>query len=320
MDAVPSKKLRRLYRGLVVLSCLLIVGWCAFAAVRYFHLDYHLKCAFNRCETGQVSQPKHGPRLDDRLGLTLNHLYFETYAKPLVGVNQNLSGLTYMPEYDQLVAVVNRPGTLLVLQTDGEVLRRHPLTGVSDTEGVAYLGDGRVVVLQEKKRTIAVLTLPERDGEGIIADKAQMYPLPMAKQRNSGPEGIGYDAQTDTLYVVKEKAPTGLYSIQGIGRGTPIVHRDLSHLLAATGFATDLSSVEFDPVGRRLLLLSDEAQALFTLSLEGELLQSRSLWPSVGGGFALPMPQPEGVAIGANNHVYVVSEPNLFSVLAPEAR
>lgn len=313
MYAVSPKNVTRLCRGLVVFLCLLVVGWCVFAAVRFFHLDYQIKCAFSRCDTQELSTLERGPAS----GLSLNDLVFYVYDQPIPEIDKNLSGLAYMPEHDQLVAVVNRPGTLLVLSTEGKLLRRHPLTGVSDTEGVAYLGQNKVAVMQEKKRTIAVLTLPSQDGVGIVADKAQMYPLPMPKQRNSGPEGIGYDAETDTLYVVKEKDPTGLYAVQGVGRGGPIVHTDLSHLLAQARFATDLSSVEFDPVGQRLLLLSDEAQALFTLSLDGKVLQRKSLWPSKGSGFELPMPQPEGVAIGANGFVYVVSEPNLFSVLGP---
>lgn len=318
MFALSPRGLNRVRRWSVVLLCLLIVGWCLFAAIRYFHLGYHLECAFNRCGPALPTQAEQLTQKRPFVGQDLNHLHFTIYAKPIVGVEQNLSGLAYVPERDELIAVVNRPGTLLILNTDGQLLRQHPLSGVSDTEGVAYLGHNRVAVLQEKKRTIAVMTLPLNDGEAIQAQQDNMYQLPMAKQRNSGPEGIGYDALTDTLYVVKEKSPTGLYAIQGIGSGGPVVHTDLSHLLANSGFATDLSSVEFDPMGRRLLLLSDEAQAIFTLSFEGDVVQYRTLWPTTGRGFELPMPQPEGVAIGADGRVYIVSEPNLFSVLVPD--
>lgn len=316
MSAFSPKTLTRLSRVLVVTLCLLIVGWCVFVAIRFFHLDYHVQCVFEQCETNGLTH-RQQPNKYIEQGQTLSDLQFQIHAKPISQVDKNLSGLAYMPERDELIAVMNRPATLLVLSKEGELLHRYPLSGVSDTEGVAYLGDGRVAVLQEKKRTIAVLTLPANEGEEIVADKALMYPLPMEKQRNNGPEGIGYDAETDTLYVVKEKKPTGLYGVQGVGRGGPITHTDLSHLLSNTGFATDLSSVEFDPIGRRLLLLSDEAQSLLTLSLEGEVLERRSLWPSRVDDFEWPMPQPEGVAIGANGHIYIVSEPNLFSVLVP---
>ncbi len=306
--ARPSRRFRRF--GMLLL-CLFAVGGGLFVAIRFYHLPYMIECAFGRCEAvapakGKLDGPTDGP--------DLNHLSFKIYAQPIAGIDKNLSGLAYMPETNQLITVLNRPATLLVLDTDGQLLRRHPLSGVSDTEGVAYLGHNKVAVLQEKKRSIAVLDLPQHDGEEINAQQAIKHLLPMVKQRNNGPEGLGYDAVTDTLYVVKEKDQRGLYAITGVATGGVIEHTDLSHLLANVDFATDLSSVEFDPVGRHLLLLSDEAQMIFTLSLQGELLQSRSLNPDE---FALPMPQPEGVAIGAQGHIYVVSEPNLFSVLVP---
>ncbi|MBP6563813.1 MAG: SdiA-regulated domain-containing protein [Neisseriaceae bacterium] len=315
-----TQRTSRLWRCLVVCLCLLVVGGCAFVAIRFFHLPYHLECVFTRC--GDEAKPLWGDanaHVEPALGPDLNHLTVSIDRQPIIGVDQNLSGLAYMAETDQLVAVLNRPGTLLVLSTEGKLLRRHPLSGASDTEGVAYLGNNKVAVLQEKKRTIVVLDLPQADGERIDASQALKYPLPMVKQRNSGPEGMGYDEQTDTLYVVKEKDSRGLYAVKGLMSGGPVVHEDLSHLLVGTEFATDLSSVEFDPVGRHLLLLSDEAQTIFTLSLDGALLQSRSINPDAGNGFTLPMPQPEGVAIGAHGRIYVVSEPNLFTVLVPTA-
>ena len=59
------------------------------------------------------------------------------------------------------------------------------------------------------------------------------------------------------------------------------------------------------------LLLSEEAAVLTEYSRSGEILSLLPLWRG-RHGLARKVPQPEGVTLGPDGALYLVSEPNLF--------
>ena len=88
-------------------------------------------------------------------------------AKVVGGVQNNLSGISYDEQRDQLWAVLNNPEELLAMSKDGEVLARYPLSGFSDVEGVTYLGDGLLLLAEERQQGLVAvsythLTLPTK--------------------------------------------------------------------------------------------------------------------------------------------------------------
>lgn len=221
------------------------------------------------------------------------------------GVRDNLSGLAYDPQGQRLLAVVNQPATLLVLDTDGHVQRRIELDGFVDTEGVALLPGGRVAVTEELRNQITIFDLPAPGVDRVLHAAAVRLPLQGFQRGNDGFEGLAYDARSGCLWMVKEHRPRGLYQVCGQTPDTLRV-RDLSHWLQQAGAGSDLSGIEIDPVQGHLLLLSDESHRVTAMDRHGRVLAHRNL----GGAQEPTPPQPEGIAVDAQGRLYVASEPD----------
>lgn len=236
-------------------------------------------------------------------------------AKPVVGIDRNLSAITYDSDQDRLLAVINGgPTELVVLSKRGELLERYPLHGFGDIEGVTYIGHGRVAVSDERAQQISIFQLPAQPRVVDISE-ARYFSLGINLNGNKGFEGVTYDAAGDRLFIVKERDPRQLYEVRGVaasleGRMQLAIH-DRSAWIADQVFATDLSDIHFDAQTGHLILLSDESRLLMELSGEGEMISYRSL----NGMFSdvrHSAPHPEGVTIDNDGILYVVSEPNLF--------
>ena len=80
-------------------------------------------------------------------------------------VTNNLSGLTFDEQRNQLWAVVNNPEELIALDLNGEFIARYPLKGFIDVEAVTYLGDNLLAVAEERSQSIVILPVPTRPGE-----------------------------------------------------------------------------------------------------------------------------------------------------------
>jgi uncharacterized protein YjiK len=309
----------------LITGCLLVaLGYGVYVAVRFHHVDNHLY----RWWTGRDG---HDAQMSREPGLGLERYRMDGAGRPVAGVDRNLSGLAFDTERQRLIAVINRPATLLTLDLEGQVTGRHRLRNASDVEGVAFLGGGRVAMVEEGTQRILLAAVPDGGQDGDLdLQRAPSLQLdlgasaaspdtkaegPSGPGRNQGLEGIGYDPERDQLYVVKEHSPRALYRITGWGRPTKdapgaLVVEDLSAWLRQLADATDLSSIEVDPATGHLLLLSDESQALVELDRQGARVGRTSL-----DG----VPQAEGVALGPDGTVYLVSEPNLFYRLRPES-
>jgi len=304
--------LKRLHRWMIAVAVMAAALAVAYPLVRFFHVENRaLRWARDWRPDARWNQPRWRGA-----SLWLPGYRFDIEGRRIAGVEDNLSGLAFDAHRRQLLAAVNRPAEVLVLDLDGNVLRRHRVHGASDVEAIAWLGGDRIALLQEGRRSVIVATLPARDGARIEVGEARLIPLHMDAAGNDGPEGMGYDLAGDILYIGKERAPTGLYALHGVMSAAEVSQTDLSPWLRALPFATDLSSVEFDPVHRHLLLLSDESQLLAELSADGQPVSWCAL-PT--GDWALPAPQPEGVALDDRGTLYVVSEPNLFYRLRASA-
>ena len=248
-------------------------------------------------------------------GLLSEHYQVQVDAKVVPGVQQNLSGLSYDEDRDQLWAVQNNPPELLAVDKQGQLIARYPLNGFSDVEDVAYLGDDWLLLVEERERALVVVSVP-KSAAPLQRKDGKVLSLELGRMGNQGFEGISYDRSGDRLFVVKEHSPIKIYEIRGFGRSLKgnfaleiIDHADW---VRDSVLATDLSAAHYDQRSQHLMLLSEESKRIMELDgRTGVLLASLKL---KGGDFGLAesIPHAEGMTFDNQGNLYIASEPNLF--------
>ena len=273
--------------------------------MRVLHLDdrfYHWLTAPSAAEAAP------GSLLAQRYKVQLD-------AKVVPGISDNLSGLAYDEQRDQLWAVINNPEELVAMSKDGEVLARYPLSGFTDVEDITYLGDGLLLLAEERDHALVVVQVPHAPG-ALFREDYRALTLGIGRDGNKGFEGVGYDRRGDRLFVVKEHSPMKLYEIRGLKRslqgdfGIEVLDHD--DWIRDSVFATDLSAVHYDERSGHVALLSDESKRIMELnSHTGELIGMRTLNQGFAG-LAEAVPQGEGMTVDDRGNLYLLSEPNLF--------
>lgn len=247
-------------------------------------------------------------------------LDFSTYrvtveARPLEGLTENTSGLTYSSVTGTLFTAINDPPTLAELSTDGRLLRRIPLIGAEDVEGITHVEGDRFIIVDEGKSRLNWITISP-DARSIDLAGTPFVTLDLGTVSNLGFEGISWDQRRQELVVVQEMLPVRVYVVDGLdravqGQGLGISLREWRPDSWAGHGVSDLSSVTLhDPTGH-MLLLSHMSSLLIEYDAKGAPLSLLSLWAG-RHGLRAAVPQAEGVAIGPSGEVYIVSEPNLF--------
>ncbi|WP_425313525.1 SdiA-regulated domain-containing protein [Pseudomonas putida] len=238
-------------------------------------------------------------------------------AKPVAPGLENLSGVTYDYDQDRLLAVTNKgPKQILVLSKDGDILAQYPLEGFDDTEGLAYLGNGRIAVADESLQQLDIITLPEQP-RTIAVEEAQFIALLInPTHSNKGFEGVTYDAANDRLFAIKERDPRQLFEVTGVMRSIDqgklqIKVIDRQDWIDNSVYARDLSDGYYDPRTGHLLILSDQSRSITELDASGKFVSVRSLVGALSD-LQHSAPQPEGMTMDRDGNLYVVSEPNLF--------
>lgn len=235
-------------------------------------------------------------------------------AKPVAGIT-NLSGIAYDPDHDRLLGITNGvPMEIVAMSRDGDLLERYPLIGFQDTEGIAYMGNGRVVVADEVLQRLYVVTLPDSPGP-IHAQNAQFVAIEInLSEHNKGFEGVTYDAANDRIFAIKERDPRQLFTVTGmlasIGGPLQVRIKDLTHWIDRSVFGLDLSEGYYDPRTGHLLLLSEQSSNLTELDQDGNFVSFRSLLGL--NDLKKNLPQAEGMTMDTSGELYIVSEPNLF--------
>lgn len=229
----------------------------------------------------------------------------------LAAVKDDLSGISYNPDTDSYWAVLNTPQSLLELDGNLQVRRTIALTNFDDTEALAYAGANRLVIADERDQSIVVAPIT---GTTASLDKTQLQRVTLDTHGgdNKGFEGIAVDTQKNIIYVVRERDPMTLLTIRGLLSGDPGLEIETSSVIDGEGlYFDDLSGLHFDEVSGNLLFLSDESKALAEITPKGEKVSYMDL---ISGFHELPsdVPQAEGVTMGPDRSIHIVSEPNLI--------
>ncbi|HBI82172.1 hypothetical protein G3I67_03785 [Orrella sp. NBD-18] len=298
----------------ILLACVLIiiVGWAVYIGVRYYHAE---QVAYRWISGLAAKQAQWENKISAAGGNTLTGYATPDSPTTIDGIQGSLVGLTYDPLQKRLWAVANKPATLISLSLEGQVIGTYPLKGMSEVNGIAWMGGNRVAMVNGRRSRLVITEVPS---EPQTLDVTRAFSLVLkfgeSEDSNYGFDGLGYDLKRDRLYIAKEHSPRALYRISGLNnlqspdsRGMRI--ENVSYWLDEIPFATDLSSVEVDPLTGRVFLLSEESQMI--VQLDGDSGTGRgmlSLKPKGGK----PMPHPDGVATDEAGNIYIVSEPNLF--------
>lgn len=238
------------------------------------------------------------------------------YKAVLQGLEDDeVSGLTYSAASNTLFTVTGKHPQLVELSLDGEVMRRVDLLGFSNPEGVEMLDDGRLAVIDERKRTLTTFNVDVLTRSVQFADLAS-FDLGFADAGNKGFEGIAWDSQHERVLLGKERGPLGLFSLPFPGEdGAAGV---LQPINSEQLFVRDISSLTYDARTGHTLVLSDESRLLLEVSESGDPISFISLASGMSS-LRRGIGQAEGVTMDAEGTTYIISEPNLFFVLRKDS-
>lgn len=287
-----------------LLGAALILGG---GALRYLHLDDRAQLWLSERNLSKGEQA-------DSIWLPGYRAVLQ--GKPLAGLeNDEASDLAYNPVTGTLFTVTGKTPMLVELSREGEVLRRIPLNGFANLEGVAVLENGNVAVTDERRRTLSIFTLDPLTRELDVHD-ADEFDLGFADSGNKGFEGIAWDPAQGRLLLGKEREPTAMFSLASDGSRS--LAGELQPLPSYGLGMRNLSALSVDPRTGHVLALSAQSNLLLELDEAGEPVSFISL---LGGfnGLESRIPRAEGVAMDEAGDIYMVSEPNLFYVFRRSA-
>lgn len=236
-------------------------------------------------------------------------------ARVIKGIPANVSDLTYSSATGTLFAVINNPPQVAELTTDGNPLRIIPLDGIHDPEGITHV-EGKFFIFAAERNHQLVLARIDPEIAELDLSAAPRLGLGINLNGNRGFEGVAWDPAGKRLFVVQEKSPVRVLEITGFmaavrGEGLDLQVTEWAPGRLEEPYLRDLSSVSYDAASGHLLLLSDESR--MAVEYDGNrdpvgVLPLRRGWH----GLARDVPQAEGITLGPDGTLYVVSEPNLF--------
>ena len=229
-------------------------------------------------------------------------------AKPLPGMEKDeASDLSYNPQSKTLFSVMGKNPFLVELSLQGEVLRKMPLVGWSNPEGLTVMENGLMAIVDERQHTLSIVKVDASTRELNIANFPK-YDLGPSKDQNKAFEAVTWDARNQQLLLGEERPPA-LFTWKSDGSQT--LKGDKQKLASDELDIRNLSALEIDPRTGHTLLLSADSHLLLELDEKGGQVSFMTL---LGGfnGLKDTIPRAEGVTMDEAGTLYIVSEPNLF--------
>ncbi|MES2635822.1 MAG: SdiA-regulated domain-containing protein, partial [Pseudomonadota bacterium] len=217
--------------------------------------------------------------------------------------------------------VLNRQSQIVELDLTGKVIRKVHVTGVDDMEGITHIAENRYVIADERDSRLILVILND-DSTELDVTQAPKLRLGMNSAGNKNFEGVSWDDNNRRLLVVKERDPKYIMSVTGffdadIGEPLDVEIKKVKGFERAIKWSLrDLSSVTYHSETGHLLLLSDESRLIKEYDEDGKALGALALWKGFHG-LQQNVPQAEGIAIGSDGSIYIMSEPNLFYKFKP---
>ncbi|AAN70717.1 MULTISPECIES: SdiA-regulated domain-containing protein [Pseudomonas] len=229
-------------------------------------------------------------------------------AKPLPGMDDDeASDVAFNPQTRTLFAVMGKNPFLVELSLEGDVLRKIPLNGWNNPEGVAVLEDGNLAITDERLHDLTVVKV-DAQTTALNHDDFSSYDLGPSVKSNKGFEAIAWDPLRQRL-IIGEERPPKLYTWNTDGRSP--LKGEKQPLPSDELDLRNLSALGVDPRTGHLLVLSADSNMLLELDEQGQQVSFMTL---LGGfnGLEGTIPRAEGVAMDDRGNLYMVSEPALF--------
>ncbi|MBV4472976.1 SdiA-regulated domain-containing protein [Pseudomonas botevensis] len=229
-------------------------------------------------------------------------------AKLLPGMEKDeASDLSYNPQTKTLFSVMGKNPFLVELTLQGDVLRKMPLVGWSNPEGVTVMENGLMAIVDEREHLLTIVKVDANTRELNVADFPK-YDLGPSKNQNKAFEAVAWDKRNQQLLLGEERPPA-LFTWKSDGSQT--LTGDKRKLDSDELDIRNLSALAIDPRTGHTLVLSADSHLLLELDEKGEQVSFMTL---LGGfnGLKNTIPRAEGVTMDEAGTLYMVSEPNLF--------
>ncbi|MEX3774435.1 SdiA-regulated domain-containing protein [Pseudomonas sp. MYb118] len=229
-------------------------------------------------------------------------------AKVLPGMEKDeASDLAYDPQTKTLFAVMGKNPFLVELTLQGDVLRKMPLVGWANPEGVTVMGNGLLAIVDEREHSLTIVKVDADTRELNIANFPK-YDLGPSEDQNKAFEAVVWDAHNQYMLLGEER-PAALFIWKSTDGQT--LTGDKQKLASDELDIRNLSALAIDPRTRHTLVLSADSHLLLELDEKGEQVSFMTL---LGGfnGLKKTIPRAEGVTMDEAGTLYMVSEPNLF--------
>lgn len=242
-------------------------------------------------------------------------------ARPIPSL-KNASGLTYNAERNSLFTVLNQESKIVELDVSGRIVRQIDVTGVDDMEGITHVAGDRYVIADERDNRLILIHLAD-NATTLDVKHAPKLKLGINAVGNKNFEGVSWDDVNKRLLVVKERDPKYILSVSGFFEAdmTQPLNVEIKRIeafdRAIQWSLRDLSSVTYLDDTGHILLLSDESRLIKEYDEHGKALGALALWKGFHG-LRAHVPQAEGIAVGTDKSIYIMSEPNLFYVFKPQ--
>lgn len=192
------------------------------------------------------------------------------------------SGLSFDRMNGAFWTVSDEDSSVYQLSSEGNIIKSFKVDGY-DLEGISVINDSMLVVILERIRTVLFLT---KDGREI-----NRFKLNLTGEPNKGLEGISYNPNLNTLYILNEKNPGLLISTDT--SGNVLNKKELT-------FASDYSGLCYDKYNNELWITSDEDKAIFKCTVDGKLISK----------YKINIEQIEGISIDfKTSKIFIISDP-----------
>ena len=191
------------------------------------------------------------------------------------------SGLDLSFDEKTFWVVSDQNSKVYLIDSWGKEIKSFKVDG-EDLEGITVVNDTTIAVVLERTREVVIL-----DTSGTELKRSK---LDLEGDLNSGLEGISYNHLDKKYYVLNEKKPRLLLTLD----------ENLNEISRDTlSFAKDFSGIFFDDIDKILWILSDENQRIYKTDLSGVLIEE----------FKIKVSQPEGITLNkARTKLYLVSD------------